>query len=42
MACRYADRVAAIAPVAGNREPDGCDSAGPVAVLAIHGTDDQS
>jgi polyhydroxybutyrate depolymerase len=41
VACRYADRVAAIAPVAGIRDPEGCDPARPVPVLAIHGTDDQ-
>ena len=41
VACRYADRVAAVAPVAGIRDPEGCDPARPVPVLAIHGTDDE-
>ena len=41
VACRYADRVAAIAPVAGIRDPEGCDPVRPVPILAIHGTDDQ-
>lgn len=40
MACRFADRFAAIAPVAGLQRPDGCDPARPVPVLAFHGTAD--
>lgn len=40
VACALADRVAAVAPVAGVRDPDGCDPARPMPVLAIHGTDD--
>ena len=39
--CVYADRVAAIAPVAGARYPEGCKPSRPVPVLAIHGTDDK-
>ncbi|MCU1378374.1 MAG: poly(3-hydroxybutyrate) depolymerase [Acidimicrobiales bacterium] len=38
--CVYADRVAAIAPVAGIRNPEGCKPSRPVPVLAIHGTAD--
>lgn len=41
VACRYADRVAAVAPVAGVQDPEGCDPDRPVPVLAIHGTDDE-
>lgn len=40
VACVLADRVAAVAPVAGVRDPEGCDPARPVPLLAIHGTDD--
>jgi polyhydroxybutyrate depolymerase len=40
VACAYADRVAAVAPVAGVRRPDGCDPARPVPLLAFHGTED--
>ena len=40
IACALADRVAAVAPVAGIQDPDGCDPSRPVPVLAIHGTDD--
>src|SRR5690606_35123548 len=41
VACAYADRVAAVAPVAGIQDVDGCDPARPVPVVAFHGTDDQ-
>jgi polyhydroxybutyrate depolymerase len=40
VACRYADRVAAAAPVAGIRDIDGCDPSRPVPVVAFHGTAD--
>jgi polyhydroxybutyrate depolymerase len=40
IACAYADRVAAVAPVAGIREIEGCEPARPVPVVAFHGTDD--
>jgi polyhydroxybutyrate depolymerase len=39
--CAMADRVAAIAPVAGVNYPEGCKPARRVPVLAIHGTADQ-
>ncbi len=39
--CRLADKVAAIAPVAGLTFPQGCAPARPMPVLAIHGTADQ-
>lgn len=54
VACRLADRVAAVAPVAGLRagrargpdfsdpDPDDCKPSKPVRVLAIHGTDDRT
>lgn len=38
--CRYADRIAAIAPVAGLQDPADCDPAGPLPVLTFHGTAD--
>ncbi len=41
LACTFADRIAAVAPVAGVRAIDGCDPARPVPVVAFHGTDDQ-
>jgi polyhydroxybutyrate depolymerase len=41
VACQYADRVAAVAPVAGIRDIDGCDPSRPVPVVAFHGTADQ-
>jgi polyhydroxybutyrate depolymerase len=41
IACVMADRVAAIAPVAGVRYPEACRPSRPVSVLAIHGTEDQ-
>ena len=40
IACVYADRVAAIAPVAGLRNPTGCDPSRPIPVLNFHGTAD--
>jgi polyhydroxybutyrate depolymerase len=40
VACRYANRIAAAAPVAGIRDIDGCDPARPVPVVAFHGTAD--
>ena len=40
MACQFADRIAAAAPVAGIRDIDGCDPARPVPVIAFHGTND--
>jgi polyhydroxybutyrate depolymerase len=41
MACVYADRVAAVAPVAGIREVPGCAPSRPVPVVAFHGTADE-
>lgn len=40
VACGLADRVAAVAPVAGIHLPDGCDPARPMPVLTFHGTAD--
>jgi len=40
MACQFADRIAAAAPVAGIRDIDGCDPSRPVPVIAFHGTAD--
>ena len=40
LACTYSARIAAIAPVAGIRNPKGCKPKRPVPVLAIHGTKD--
>jgi polyhydroxybutyrate depolymerase len=40
LACTMADRIAAIGPVAGLEDPDGCDPGRPVPVLAMHGTAD--
>jgi polyhydroxybutyrate depolymerase len=40
VACAYADRIAAVAPVAGIRDIKGCDPARPVPVVAFHGTAD--
>ncbi len=40
IACAYADRIAAAAPVAGIREIEGCDPDRAVPVVAFHGTDD--
>ena len=39
--CVFADRVAAIAPVAGVRNPEGCKPSRRLPVLAVHGTEDQ-
>jgi polyhydroxybutyrate depolymerase len=41
VACQYADRVAAVAPVAGIRDIEGCDPSRPVPVVAFHGTADR-
>ena len=41
LACTMADRIAAVAPVAGVRLPDGCQPVRPVPMIAFHGTDDQ-
>ena len=41
VACALADRVAAVAPVAGIRDIDGCAPSRPVPVVAFHGTADQ-
>jgi polyhydroxybutyrate depolymerase len=41
LACVYADRIAAIAPVAGLRDPAGCKPTRPVPIVAFHGTADQ-
>ncbi|MEY4175477.1 MAG: hypothetical protein RI900_2642 [Actinomycetota bacterium] len=41
LACALSDRIAAAAPVAGIRIPDGCDPAQPVPVVAFHGDQDQ-
>ncbi len=40
IACQYADRIAAIAPVAGVSDVPGCAPARPVPVVAFHGTAD--
>jgi polyhydroxybutyrate depolymerase len=40
VACVYADRVAAVAPVAGIQNPAGCRPARAVPVIAFHGTAD--
>ena len=40
IACTYADRIAAAAPVAGIRDIEGCEPARPVPVVAFHGTAD--
>jgi polyhydroxybutyrate depolymerase len=40
VACAYADRVAAVAPVAGIQDIAGCAPARPVPVVAFHGTAD--
>jgi polyhydroxybutyrate depolymerase len=40
VACRYADRIAAAAPVAGIRDIKGCKPSRPVPVIAFHGTAD--
>ncbi len=41
LACTMADRFAAVAPVAGVADPDPCEPARSVPVLAFHGTADQ-
>ncbi|MBI4933078.1 MAG: hypothetical protein HY828_04315 [Actinobacteria bacterium] len=40
LACALSDRIAAVAPVAGVRYPEGCASTGPVPLVAFHGTND--
>ncbi len=40
VACALSDRVAAAAPVAGIRNPEGCTFTRPVPTVAFHGTDD--
>jgi polyhydroxybutyrate depolymerase len=40
IACTFADRVAAVAPVAGLRRPEWCDPSAPVPMMAFHGTAD--
>jgi polyhydroxybutyrate depolymerase len=40
VACAMADRFAAVAPVAGIRDPEGCAPARKIPILAIHGTAD--
>ncbi len=40
LACEMPDRIAAIAPVAGVRRPEGCATERPVPLIAFHGTDD--
>lgn len=42
MACQQPDRFAAIAPVGGFVQIDGCDRDEPVPLIAFHGTDDES
>jgi polyhydroxybutyrate depolymerase len=38
VACSLADKIAAVAPVAGVRDPAGCEPSRPVPLLAIHGS----
>jgi len=40
MGCEFADRIAAIAPNAGLRDPARCDQTRPVPLVTFHGTDD--
>lgn len=40
LACTHAERIAAIAPVAGIRSVEPCDASRPVPIVAFHGTDD--
>jgi polyhydroxybutyrate depolymerase len=40
LACERADRIAAIAPIAGVLHPEGCRPGRPVPVMAVHGTAD--
>jgi polyhydroxybutyrate depolymerase len=42
LACRDSERYAAIAPVAGLVQVDGCESTTPVPLLAMHGTADKT
>lgn len=42
LGCALADRIAAIAPVSGALDLDGCAPSRPVPVLAIHGTADEN
>ncbi len=41
LACTMADRIAAVAPVAGLRNPDECRPSRPVPLVTFHGTGDQ-
>jgi polyhydroxybutyrate depolymerase len=41
LACAYADRIAAVATIAGIRDAPGCRPSQPVPVVAFHGTDDR-
>jgi polyhydroxybutyrate depolymerase len=41
MACEFSDRIAAVAPVSGIRNPATCDQARPVPVVAFHGVADE-
>jgi polyhydroxybutyrate depolymerase len=41
VACALADRVAAVAPVAGLQLPDGCHPARPMPIISFHGTADR-
>ncbi len=41
VACRYSDRIAAVAPVAGARVITGCKLTRPVPIVAFHGTADE-
>jgi polyhydroxybutyrate depolymerase len=40
LACQLSDRVAAVAPVAGIRDPEGCAFQRPVPIITFHGTAD--
>lgn len=41
LACEMADKIAAIAPIAGPMGLQGCTPSRPVSILHVHGTDDQ-
>jgi len=41
LACVLSDRIAAVAPVAGVRDPEGCETTRPVPMIAFHGTADE-
>ena len=41
LACVLSDRIAAVAPVAGVRDPEGCEPTRPVPMIAFHGTADE-